>query len=51
VIKDRFGNVMCRAEGPTDYEVCRFVPDETARYRVEVRNLGDSANLYRLVTN
>jgi hypothetical protein len=51
IIKDRFGNVVCRAVGPTDVEVCRFVPDETARYRIEVRNLGGVYNEYRLATN
>jgi hypothetical protein len=51
IVKDRFGNVVCRAEGSTDDEVCRFVPDETARYRVEVRNLGRMPNAYSFRTN
>jgi hypothetical protein len=51
VIKDRHGNVVCRADGPSDVEVCRFVPDETSRYRIEVRNLGGIYNAYRLATN
>ena len=50
-VKDRFGNVMCTADGPTDVETCRFVPDETARYRIEVKNLGNVWNAYRLTTN
>ncbi|MCU0950225.1 MAG: hypothetical protein MUC68_03995 [Burkholderiaceae bacterium] len=51
VVKDRFGDVVCRADGNSDAETCRFVPDVTATYRIEVRNLGRVYNAYRISTN
>lgn len=51
VIKDRFGSTVCLADGPTDVETCRFVPDVTATYRVEIVNLGAVYNAYRITTN
>ncbi|MCW5605970.1 MAG: hypothetical protein KIT18_15620, partial [Burkholderiales bacterium] len=34
------GNVICRADGPSDDEICRWTPRWTGLFRIEVRNLG-----------
>jgi hypothetical protein len=47
-VKDEYGNVICRQEGPTDDEMCSWVPKWTATYRIEVHNLNKKVyNEYR----
>lgn len=48
---DEFGNVICRAIGTSDDEICRWTPRFTGRFRIEVRNVGPIANRYALWTN
>ena len=48
IIKDRYGNEVCRADGLRDVETCRFEPENTGTYHIEVRNLGNVWNRYRL---
>jgi hypothetical protein len=51
IIKDENGNIVCRSDGPGDDELCRWTPRWTGQYRIEVRNLGNVWNRYRIVTN
>lgn len=51
VVIDENGNVICRADGPTDREACEWYPRWTGPYRIEVRNLGSVWNRYRILTN
>jgi hypothetical protein len=49
-VYDQAGNLICRADGPTDDEICRWTPRWTGPFRVRVVNMG-TANEYRLLTN
>lgn len=51
VVIDENGNVICRADGPSDDEICRWTPRWTGLFRIEVRNLGTVWNRYRIMTN
>lgn len=50
-VYDQNGNLICRAEGPTDDETCRWTPRWTGSFRIEVRNLGTVYNRYRIMHN
>jgi Bacterial pre-peptidase C-terminal domain len=45
------GRTLCRRVGPSDRETCSFRAPETGDYRIEVRNLGTVANIYRVFHN
>lgn len=51
VVFDENNNVVCRADGPGDDEICRWNPRWTGPFRIEVRNLGNVYNRYRILTN
>jgi len=51
VVKDENGNVVCRADGASDDEICRWTPRWTGSFRIEVQNLGNVYNRYRIMTN
>lgn len=52
IIKDEFGNVICQSDGPTDDEMCSWVPKFTSGYRVEIHNLDRRMeNRYRIGHN
>jgi len=51
IIKDENGNIVCRADGPTDDEICRWTPQYTGPFSVEVHNLGNFYNQYRIRTS
>ncbi len=50
-VYDENNRLICRADGPSDDEICRWTPQWTGPFRIEVRNLGSVWNRYRLVTN
>ena len=50
-VYDENNLLICRADGPTDDEICRWTPRWTGVFRVEVRNLGRVWNRYRIATN
>lgn len=50
-VYDENNLLICRADGPSDDEICRWTPRWTGVFRVEVRNLGTVWNRYRIVTN
>ena len=50
-VLDEAGNVICRADGPGDDEVCRWTPRWTGQFRIEVHNLGSVWNRYRIMHN
>lgn len=49
-VYDQNGNLICKADGPSDDEICRWNPRWTGPFRIRVVNLG-IANEYRLLTN
>lgn len=51
LVYDENGRLICRADGFTDDEICRWTPAWTATFRVVVVNLGRVYNRYRLWTN
>lgn len=51
LVYDENGNLICRADGPSDDEICRWTPLWTGVFRIEVRNLGRVWNRYRIMTN
>jgi hypothetical protein len=50
-VEDDAGNRVCASQGPSDDEVCRWTPRWNGAFRVRVRNLGGTANTYRLWSN
>ena len=51
LVYDGNDNLVCRSDGASDREYCRWWPLSTGIFRIEVHNLGSAANLYRLATN
>ena len=45
------GFLVAQGIGPTDIEVLRFTPNRTERYRIVVRNLGNTWNRFTLMTD
>lgn len=50
-VYDENGNLICDSTSSNDYETCEWTPRWTGMFRVEVHNLGDVWNGYRIVTN
>jgi hypothetical protein len=50
-VYDENNLLICRADGATDDEICRWTPRWTGVFRIEVRNLGNVYNRYRILTN
>lgn len=48
-VYDENGNEICRSVSTVDRETCRFRPRWTGYFRIEVRNLGNVYNRYRIV--
>lgn len=48
---DRNGNQICRSTRSGDDEGCRWTPAWTGTFRIEVKNLGNIANRYRIAMN
>jgi hypothetical protein len=51
LVYDDNDHLVCRSAGSSDREYCRWWPRWTGTFRIEVQNLGNVANLYRLATN
>lgn len=51
IVEDQYGNVICRSDGPSDDEGCRWTPAFTGDFRIKVRNLGNVWNQYRMLSN
>lgn len=51
IVKDEYGNVICVSDGAGDDESCRWTPQWTGNFRIEVRNLGSVWNRYRMWSN
>jgi hypothetical protein len=49
-VYDELGNLICRAESRSDYEICRWTPRWEGPFQIRVKNLG-VANYYRMWTN
>jgi hypothetical protein len=47
---DPAGRVVCRADGPSDQEICRWAATKSGAHRVRIINNG-VANEYRVLTN
>lgn len=50
-VYDEAGRLVAQGIGLTDVEVVTFTPARTARYRIEVRNLGNVRNRFTLMTD
>jgi hypothetical protein len=50
-VYDENDHLVCRSTASTDHEYCRWWPRWTGPFRIEIQNLGATANLYRLATN
>jgi hypothetical protein len=50
-VYDENNLLICRADGVSDDEICRWTPRWTGMFRIEVRNLGTVYNRYRILTN
>ena len=51
LVYDENDHLVCRSDGSSDREYCRWWPRWTGPFRIEVQNLGNLANLYRIATN
>jgi hypothetical protein len=50
-VYDQWGNEVCSDTDFSDVMYCDWTPRSTAVYRLEIENLGDVYNEYRLLTN
>ena len=50
-IYDEYGNLVCDDTGYTDRAYCSWTPRWEGAFEIEIRNLGDVYNEYRLFTN
>lgn len=51
IVEDDAGNRVCASTGAGDDEICRWMPRWNGSFRIRVRNLGATANEYRLWSN
>ena len=51
LVYDDNDHLVCRSTGSSDREYCRWWPRWTGSFRIEIQNLGVTANLYRVATN
>jgi hypothetical protein len=51
LVEDESGNRICASDGAGDDEICRWMPLRNGAFRIRVRNIGSTANEYRLWSN
>jgi len=51
LVYDENDHLVCRSTGSSDREYCQWWPRWTGPFRIEIQNLGTTANLYRLAMN